>query len=70
MKSKVGLMGVILFTVGGAILFSGLGDLFYNGDYTSPVGFVMIGLLGFFFIGLGLWVIVLSGKPETKQNPS
>jgi hypothetical protein len=53
-------MGSIVFALGGAILIG----LLYN------VGIAFVGFIGFLFIGLGLWVIVLSGKPETKQNPS
>jgi hypothetical protein len=28
------------------------------------------GFIGFLFIGIGLWLIVQSGKPETKPNTS
>lgn len=69
MNSIAGFGGAILFAIGGAILFGGLFDLFTRPD-ADQFGFVLLGLLGFFIIGLGLWLIALSGKPETKQTPS
>jgi hypothetical protein len=69
MKSEFGLLGVILFAVGGAIVSMDFSGIFTNplSDRSFPMflGFI----IGFLIIGLGLWVIVLSGKPETKQPP-
>ncbi len=71
MKSVFGLLGAILFAIGGAIVsmdFSGMITFPIN-DYQSFPSFIGF-IIGFLLIGLGLWVIVLSGKSETKQSPS
>ena len=67
METQYGLLGVVFFALGGAILFyqlsTALGrDSFFEGTFASFVGYG----IGFLILGLGLWVIVLSGKTETK----
>ena len=76
MNSGVGALGAFVLAIGGAISFEALYNLLevYNGRYsTSSIGSPsfgtdFIGFIGFLFVGLGLWLIVLSGKPETKEN--
>ncbi len=71
MKAIFGLLGVFFFTIGGALLFYQIstvlaGNTFYIESFSAFMGYGV----SFLLLGLGLWVIVLSGKPETKQNPS
>ena len=71
MKSVFGLLGAILFAIGGAIVSMDFGGIitFPTNDYRSFSSFIGF-IIGFLLIGLGLWVIVLSGKSETKQPTS
>lgn len=65
MNPLIGLLGAVVLAIGGAFLFEGL--------YTISEGYYEInggeppfmGFTGFLFIGIGLWLIVLSGKSET-----
>jgi hypothetical protein len=71
MKALYGLLGVIFFAIGGASLFYQLSivlgrNTYFTGAFDSFLGYG----IGFFLVGLGLWVIVLSGKPDTKQTSS
>jgi hypothetical protein len=71
MKAIFGLLGVFFFTIGGALLFYQLstvlaGNIFYIESFSAFVGYGVSSLL----LGLGLWVIVLCGKPDTKQTPT
>lgn len=78
MKLDVGLLGAFVLAIGGAILFEALYVLLqtYSGQYGSPnMGSPSLpsdafGFIGFLFVGIGLWLIVQSGKPETKKTPS
>jgi hypothetical protein len=78
MKSEVGLLGAFVLAIGGGILFEALFDLLQvnSGRYGSPsmgspsFGSDAMGFTGFLFLGIGLWLIVQSGKSETKQTPS
>ena len=66
-----GIIGVLLFALGGAffayvlvrILFEG-GRALNRFDYM--VGFMAGGFVAFLLFGLGLWLITQDGKPETK----
>jgi len=60
MKAELGLVGALLFAVGGAFLLG----LLYN------VGIAFVGVISFFLISSGLLLIALSGKPDSEQNPS
>ena len=66
-SEKVGLTGILLLAVGGFFLI----QVFYGivrgsfGEY-SLMNF--IGFLSFLTLGFGLYLIVQSGKPETKQR--
>jgi hypothetical protein len=74
MNSQVGVVGVFVLAIGGAILFEALYSLLevYSGRYgTSSIGvppFDILGFIGFLFVGFGLLLIVQSGKPEMKEN--
>ena len=75
MKSELGLLGAFVLAFGGAILFEALYQLFYiiNHNSVSDIGppsiiSDIIGFWGFLFVGLGLWLIVQSGKREIEQN--
>ena len=71
MKLELGVVGAFVFAFGGAILFEGLYQLFNINNYgASEFGLAFIGFMGFLFVGLGLWLIVQSGKPEMNQNTS
>ena len=77
-QERAGMVGVFVLAIGGAISFEGLYTLLeaYSGRYGTPsfgsvsFGADFIGFFGFLFIGFGLYLIVHSGKIETKQNPS
>ena len=64
------IVGIFLFSLGGFILFDGLWYLFRSDAYYYQNWILAGGFFGFMFIGLGLWLIVQSGKTETKQNPT
>lgn len=70
MKSNWGLFGAFVFAFGGAILSDVLYELFNpNGTTTVSEGPIdIIGFIGFLFVGIGLWLIVQSGKPEREHN--
>jgi hypothetical protein len=71
-----GLGGAFLLAVGGTILFAMLyvlNVLLPNYNYQTSAsigGYIGFSFLGFFILGLGLWLIALSVKSETKQTPS
>jgi hypothetical protein len=70
MNSLWGLFGTFVLAIGGAILFVGL--------YTMSQGYVQaysiqstpvlmtFDFVGSFVVGFGLWLIVQSGKPDSK----
>lgn len=67
-----GLVGALVFAIGGAILFA---SLFEFGRYVSgrtgmlsAQSFAVFGFFGFLILGIGLWLIVQDGKPELKQT--
>jgi hypothetical protein len=72
MNSRLGVVGVFLLAFGGAILFEALFYLLHSGEYgASSIGvapYDILGFIGFLFVGLGLLLIVQSGKPEMKEN--
>ncbi len=70
-----GALGAFVLAIGGAISFEALYDLLevYKWNSTSSFGSPsfgpdIMGFIGFLFVGIGLWLIVLSGKPEMKEN--
>jgi hypothetical protein len=77
MDSK-GLLGALLLAFGGTILFLlyyiffqlGYSHVYYPAIPSLDPVFVIFSFIGFFVFGLGLWLIVQSGKTETKYNPS
>lgn len=63
----LGLVGAFFLAIGGAILFEGLYELFNINNYGVVEPTIdFIGFTGFLFAGIGLWLIVLSGKPEME----
>jgi membrane-bound metal-dependent hydrolase YbcI (DUF457 family) len=73
-----GLGGALLIGIGGTILFvlyyefmSNVYSHVFAGTTFDPVIIVIIfSFLGFMILGLGLGLIVQSGKPKPHQNPS
>ena len=63
MNEVIGIVGIFVFAIGGAILVAALAPSNYNG--VSLVGF-----FSFLLLGLGLWIIVLSGKPDSDKTSS
>jgi hypothetical protein len=64
-----GLIGVLLLGGGGYFLFEGLYLLSYNGGvWNGDYIFSGWGFLAFSLIGLGLWLIIISGRAETKPT--
>lgn len=65
--SKFGLVGVILFALGGAYLiyyFTQTGGQ-YNITRVLPIfGVGVVAFICLMFIGIGLWLIVQSGKTD------
>ena len=57
-----GIIGVVIFAVGGAILFYELNYVIQGSYYTSTFGSFIASLFGFLLVGFGLWLIVLDGK--------
>ena len=73
MHPVIGLIGAILLTIGGYSSFYALYSLesyFKGGGSQYNLGFFQSSFVGCLFFAFGLWLIVLSGKPETKQTPS
>jgi hypothetical protein len=72
MNSGLGALGAFVLAFGGAILFEALYNLLNSGEYGASSigvpGYDILGFIGFLFIGLGLLLIVQSGKPEMKEN--
>ena len=69
----VGILGAWVLAIGGALLFEGLGSLsqdYAETNYGLSSFTIFFGFTSFLFIGIGLWLIVQSGRIETKQNPS
>ena len=62
MNQAQGLIGVFLFTVGGLFFALTL--------HASTIGFGLLfyGAVSFFFIGLGLWQIMLSVHSDEKTS--
>ena len=70
-KLIFGLVGVLFMGAGGYALFEGLYLLSYNGGrWIGDYAFSNWGFAAFLLTGFGLWLIVMSGKLETKQTPS
>ena len=69
MNSDNGLLGVLLFGLGATMVFLCFAATQTFDKYT-PVrpDLIIVSFIGFIMVGLGLWLIVQSGKPETKQN--
>lgn len=67
-----GLRGAILLAVGGTILFGLLYTVLYSTSHNVaefPVQiFLVVSFLAFVSLGLGLSLIVQSGKTETRQK--
>jgi len=60
-------VGAYVFAFGGAILFEGLYQLFNVNNGASSFVPDFIDFIGFLFVGLGLLLIIQSGKPEMEQ---
>jgi tetrahydromethanopterin S-methyltransferase subunit D len=63
MKPVMGLLGALLLAIGGAVSFEALYDLLQASRWDSPsFGSDFVGFIGVLFLGIGLWVIVQSGR--------
>ena len=69
MRPSIGIIGAIVLAVGGFILFSLLFTIamYIRGNMISS-GLEPFSFIGFLFFGIGLWLIVQSGRAETKQT--
>jgi tetrahydromethanopterin S-methyltransferase subunit D len=71
MNPVTGLLGAFVFAIGGAIVFYQLTNVLgRNYTYSQTSGNFVAFLVGFLFIGLVLWLIALTARPDIKQNPS
>ena len=70
MHPAFGLVGAVVLTFGGFILFNSLYSLavYVRGTGLLDKNFTPLSFFGFFLFSIGLWLIVLSGKPEMKHN--
>ena len=65
MKPVMGLLGALLLAVGGAVSFEALYDLLQAASMdSSSFGSDFVGFIGVLFLGIGLWVIVQSGRVD------
>ncbi len=67
MKSLLGLLGAFVLAIGGAFMFLYLYYLqtSYFVNVASPNSLVVfLGFISFLFIGMGLWLIVLSAERD------
>jgi hypothetical protein len=69
MNPAIGVLGAFLIAIGGVFVSLSLGDFIRS---TGPLNFgdVIASFLGFLLFGVGLWLIVLSGREEPKQKSS
>ncbi len=63
MHPLIGFIGVFLFAIGGAMIFVQL-----NHPRADTAGDFFGYGLGFFFLGLGLWFITLSGRKDESAR--
>ena len=71
MNPVIGLLGAFVFAIGGALVFYQLTNVLgRNYTVTQIFGNFVGFLVGFLFMGLGLWLIALIARPDIKQNPS
>jgi tetrahydromethanopterin S-methyltransferase subunit D len=67
MTSLTGILGAFVMAIGGAFVFYFLYNLTTDYFQTSTVPDFLVEFLGFisfFFLGLGLWIIVQDGKKD------
>jgi hypothetical protein len=67
MTPQMGLLGVFLLALGGLMVSFSLGG-FIRSAY-NDVGNAVGNFSGFILFGLGLWLIVQSGRQETRPTP-
>jgi hypothetical protein len=68
-KAELGVLGAFAFAFGATVvLLLCFTFVKYSSALNSPL--YLFVFLGFLLIGLGLWLIALSVKSETKQLPS
>jgi hypothetical protein len=73
MRPEIGVLGAVIFAIGGTIALLDLDvlrsaespNISWVGDTFIAVG--IAGFLGFLLAGIGLWLIVQSGKSETTR---
>jgi hypothetical protein len=65
-----GLRGAIFFGIGGTIIFWLYYVFLSNSSHPPDPVMIIFSFLGFFVLGLGLWLTVEAGVRGAKQNPS
>jgi hypothetical protein len=66
-SEKLGLTGILLLAIGGFLLL----QVFYGiarGSFGAYSVMNFVGILSFLTLGLGLYLIVQSGKSQTNRN--
>ncbi len=68
MHPAIGLLGILIFAIGGLLLFTMLYSLaeWIRTNVNPGQDFIIGSFFGFLIIGFGLWLVVQSGRPETK----
>ena len=67
--------GLLTFALGGVLLtilwiVLNFGPNYASEGVTSVLGAIVIGFLGFLFVGIGLSAIIEDANRKAKQNPS
>ena len=68
MRPEIGFLGVLAFTLGGAILFTQYYLMQRTTSQVPAMGVFMGGIAGFILVGIGLWIIVQSGRADIDQT--
>ncbi len=71
MNPAIGLLGAFVFALGGGVVFYQLTNVIgRNYTATATSGNFFAFLIGFLFIGLGLWFVALTARSDTRHNAS
>ena len=64
-------IAILLFGIGGAVIFSvsadAMNNIFRNNGFLPMPIDTLFSFIGFVVVGLGLYLIVQSGQPDSKQ---
>jgi uncharacterized membrane-anchored protein len=67
LRSALGIIGVIVFALGGGFFFYHLGSILHNSVGAASFGNFVGGALCFLILSFGFWIIVLSDKPDRRN---